>query len=230
MPKLAFLFTGQGSQYIGMGRQLYETQPTFRQTLEECDEYLRQFDIPLLSVLYPVGQDSRLDQTTYTQPALFALEYALAQLWRSWGIKPDVVMGHSVGEYVAACLAGLFSLEDALKLIAERGRLMQALPRGGAMVSVMANQSRIEQVIAPFKEVSIAAINGPQSVITSASETAVQQITQQLVTEGIKTRQLTVSHAFHSPLMEPMLDQFRRVANTITYQPPQCTFIGSTPN
>jgi acyl transferase domain-containing protein len=138
-PEVVFLFTGQGAQYEGMGRQLYESQPTFRQTLTECDELLRSdLDQPLLSVLYPRDETSKglLDKTEYTQPALFALEYALAQLWRSWGIEPAAVMGHSVGEYVAACVAGVFSLKDGLKLIATRARLMQALPQNGVMTAV----------------------------------------------------------------------------------------------
>jgi acyl transferase domain-containing protein/phospholipid N-methyltransferase len=226
MPKIAFLFTGQGSQYIGMGRQLYASEPTFRQTLKQCDEYLRQFDIPLLSILYPESEEARINQTTYTQPALFALEYALTRLWQSWGIEPDSVMGHSVGEYVAACVAGIFSLEDALKLIAARGRLMGALPEDGAMVAVMANEQLVEQALAPIAaEVSIAAINGPENVVISGKREAVIAITEQLAATGVKTRQITVSHAFHSPLMEPMLDEFRRVAATITYRKPKLPFV-----
>ncbi len=232
--KIAFFFTGQGSQYVGMGQELYESQPTFRQTIDRCDEILRSLlGKSILSILYPSQQmgletPSQIDETAYTQPALFALEYALVQLWRSWGVEPDVVMGHSVGEYVAACVAGVFSLEDGLKLIAERGRLMQELPGNGAMVSVMTSKSRIEQAIAPFsREVSIASVNGPESVVISGNREILQQITQQLVAEGIKTRQLKLSHAFHSPLMKPMLGQFRRVANTITYRPPQINLISN---
>ena len=157
-----------------MGSELYKTQPTFRQVLEQCDEILRSYLQPsLLSILYPDRQENKIDQTAYTQPALFALEYALAQLWKSWGVEPDVVIGHSVGEYVAACLAGVFSLEDGLKLVAERGRLMQGLPHtlSGKMVSVMASEAEIEAVIAPYStEVSIAALNGPQIPIRVPSD------------------------------------------------------------
>ncbi|NEO43915.1 MAG: type I polyketide synthase [Moorea sp. SIO4A3] len=151
-PKIAFLCPGQGSQSVDMGKQLYQTQPTFRQAIDECDHLLRaELEQPLLSVLYPENQDNQvINQTGYTQPALFAVEYALAQMWLSWGIKPDVVVGHSLGEYVAATLAGVFSLPEALKLVTYRGRLMEQLPPNSEMRAVMASA----QILAEFREIA----------------------------------------------------------------------------
>jgi acyl transferase domain-containing protein/acyl-CoA synthetase (AMP-forming)/AMP-acid ligase II/acyl carrier protein len=226
--KVVFLFTGQGSQYPGMGQELFETEHQFRQTLEHCDRILRpQLEAPLLDVLYGSSGDL-LDQTAYAQPALFAVEYALAALWQSWGIRPAAVLGHSLGEYVAACVAGVFSLEEGLRLVAERGRLMQAAPGRGQMLAVFADEARVNEVIATFPgDLSIAAVNGPGNTVVSGSAEAVTAALERFTARGIPTQRLHTSHAFHSALMEPVIADFARAAEATTYRAPRIMLISN---
>lgn len=229
-PEVVFLFTGQGGQYINMGKQLFETQPTFRQALLRCDEILRaHLEKPLLAVLYPqTGEASPLDDTNYTQPVTFALQYALAELWRSWGVEPGLIMGHSVGEIVAATVAGMMSLEDGLMIVSERGRLMHSLPQIGLMASILADEARVLEVIAPVAErVAIAALNGPESTVISGERNAVLEVLSKLEASGIKTRPLQVSNSFHSPLVEPVLDEFEASCRRAKYQAPRTPLFSS---
>jgi len=229
-PRTAFLFTGQGSQHLGMGKQLYETEPVFRKALERCaatlDDKLRR---PLLDVMFGnTDGDSLIHETEFAQPALFALEYALTELWQSWGVKPDFVAGHSVGEFVAATIAGVFSLEDALTLICERGRLMQSLPKGGAMASISASQDAVSKMIAKASgQVVIAAVNASNQTTVSGEIDAVREVCDIADMQGATHRMLPVSHAFHSPLVEPVLDQFERAADRISMRPPKMRLISN---
>jgi acyl transferase domain-containing protein/acyl carrier protein len=228
--QVAFLFTGQGSQYPHMGYELFRTQPTFRRVLEHCDELLRPYlETPLLAALYPeTGTPSLLDKTLYVQPALFAVEYALAELWRSWGVKPAIVMGHSLGEYVAACVANIISLEDGLKLVMQRAQLMQQSEHKGAMALAFASADKVATLLAPYAAtVSIAAINGPKEVTIAGVRDDLQRVVEVLQAQDIKTRSLGMPFAFHSPVIEPVLEPLREIASTIAYASPTIPLVSN---
>ncbi|MGN7610527.1 type I polyketide synthase [Magnetococcales bacterium HHB-1] len=227
--RIVFLFTGQGSQYPGMGEQLFKRFTVFKEAITQCSTLLKPYlHYDLIDRLYGESADlspSFLDHTDNTQPILFAIEYALAQLWRSWGVVPDAVLGHSVGEYVAATIAGILTLEEGLKLICARGRLMVEKCPQGAMMVLPLDESATKTWIEPFAgQISIAAINGVENTTISGQHEAMEILSNKLAEEGIKSKKLTVSHAFHSPGMQPMIEPFKAVAETITYHKPTTPF------
>lgn len=229
-PIVAFAFSGQGAQYAGMARQLDALHPIFRAALDECASALApEIDVPLRELLWGHAA-AALSQTRYTQPALFAVEYALARLWQSWGIEPDLVIGHSIGEFAAACVAGVFSVADAARLVAARGRLMQQLPEGGAMAALAAPRELVASAIAGREDrLSIAAFNAPMQTVISGHREDVLEIGLHLhEAHGIaEPSLLDVSHAFHSPLMQPMLRAFEQVAASVAYERPSIGFIST---
>ena len=230
--RLALLFSGQGSQYAGMGRELYRSHSVFRATIDRCAEALRDsLPRPLLEVLFGEGDASPLiHETAFTQPALFAVQAALTDLWRSWGVVPDVVLGHSVGEFAAAYCAEVYTLEDCLKLVAERARLMQALPPRGTMASIFAAEATVAKVIGNHnaKSVAIAAVNAPQNTVISGDRDLVVAIMENFKSAGVRSQRLTVSHAFHSPLIQPAIDAFAAVAASIPSSAPKIAWVSTT--
>ncbi|MDF5726642.1 MAG: SDR family NAD(P)-dependent oxidoreductase, partial [Rhizonema sp. PD38] len=227
---VVFMFSGQGSQYVNMGRELYQSEPTFTELVNDCCLMLRpHLRLDLRDMLYPGESQTQeavqhLKQTNITQPALFVIEYALAKLWMTWGVRPEAMIGHSIGEYVAATLAGVFSLEDALALVATRGQLMQQLPKG-AMLSVQLGESEVQPLLGT--ELSLAGSNGPFSCVVSGITEAVDAFQQKLLEEGISCRRLQTSHAFHSQMMNPIIKPFTDHLRKVKLNPPQIPFVSN---
>jgi acyl transferase domain-containing protein/NADPH:quinone reductase-like Zn-dependent oxidoreductase/acyl carrier protein len=227
--KVAFLFTGQGAQYAGMGAALYREYPVFRGHVDECDRLFQ----PHLGrsirdlMLGETDDPEAIHQTRYTQPALFTLEYALAKLWMSWGVKPNMVLGHSIGEVVAAAVAGLFTVDDAVRLVAVRGRLMQAVPTPGGMAAVTAPAAEVAPLLEGRANLAIAAINAPNQCVISGESAALAETVETLRERGVSVKELVVSQAFHSPLMTEVFDEFAAAIAEIRFREPRITLISN---
>ena len=227
---VVFMFTGQGSQYPHMGEGLYREEAVYRQAVDECCGILqRRSGLDLKGLLYPLGgkdqeAGERLRDTQFAQPALFVTEYAMARLWMSWGIQPEAMIGHSIGEYVAACLAGVMSLEDALVLVALRGALMSRL-EGGAMLAVPLSEQELQPMLG--EQLSLAAVNAPQLCVVSGQTPAVERLEGELRNRGLEPVRLHTSHAFHSAMMEPMLSEFERSASKLKLSAPQLPYLSN---
>ena len=226
-----FLCTGQGSQYVSMGRGLYESEPQFRSTIDFCAEYLSpSLGVDLRTILFPseTGYSAAaelLNQTRLTQPALFVIEYALAKLWSSWGIEPAAMIGHSVGEFAAACIAGVFSLETALQIVAERGRLIQSMP-GGSMTAVPLPERQVVPLL--NGKLSLASVNADEQCVVSGPDLAIGELEKSLADKGMEYHRLRVSHAFHSTMMDPILAEFAEFVRKFKLAPPRIPYISSS--
>jgi acyl transferase domain-containing protein len=229
---VAMVFSGQGTQYVNMARELYVTEKTFREQVDLCAEILRpHLGLDLRDVLYPAGERADagrpgLEQTALAQPALFVVEYALARLWMEWGVQPAAMLGHSIGEYVAACLAGVFSLEDALSLVALRGRLMQQLP-GGAMLALKCSPEDVLPLLSADERLSLAALNAPAACVVSGRVEAIEQLEARCARLNIAARRLRTSHAFHSAMMEPILAEFAERVGRVRRRAPQVRYVSN---
>lgn len=227
---VVFLFPGQGAQYVNMARQLYETEPVFSKVVDECCQQLKSLlRLDLRQVLFPEPNCAdlsrgRLTQTAITQPALFVIEYALARLWMSWGVRPQVMIGHSIGEYVAACIAGTMSEEDALTLVCVRGQLMQEMP-SGTMLAVQMSEEAAQRWLT--RDVCIAAINSPRQCVLSGPSTAIDLLRRRLEEEDIHCRQLQTSHGFHSQMMDPILERFARAVDEVKLRAPRIPWVSN---
>jgi amino acid adenylation domain-containing protein len=232
-PGVVFMFPGQGSQYVNMGRDLCESEPVFKQHFDRCCElFSKEFGTDLKAIIFSEAEsasakaaaDEQLKQTIYTQASLFTMHYSLAKLWMHWGITPDAMMGHSIGEFAAGCLAGVFSLEDAVKLVANRGRMMQELP-GGSMLSVRAAEEDVARRLPAG--CSIAANNGPQLCVASGPHEAIAKLQNDLEKDGITCKLLVTSHAFHSPMMDAIVEPYRKVVERVKLHAPRIPIVST---
>jgi acyl transferase domain-containing protein len=227
--RVAFIFTGLGVEHVGMGRRLYAQSRVFRRELQACDALYRQhcgepllFDDDL-----PFGDGAALQRTAYAQPALFAFEYALAQVWRAAGVEPSAVIGYSLGEDVAACVAGVAPRDELFAFVIERARLMEHHHDGGEMAAVFADERRVQHAIAPYPNVAVAAINGPENTVVSGPAREIDALLATLTLQRIRTRRVATRHAFHSPSMDPLLDRIERAASALPLRAPRLPFVSS---